>query len=54
MELINKVSEGATGKKTEFIMTGTMQNIDYTEKEKKKSTVPQEFNLTKPKPKQLP
>ena len=52
--MIAKVSEGATGKKQEFIMTGTMQNIDYAEKDKKKTTVPQAFNLTKPKPKALP
>lgn len=40
-ELINKVSEAATGKKTELGMTVSMSNIEENEKEKKKATVPQ-------------
>ena len=34
-------------------MTDTMQSIEETGRQKKKITVPEEFNLTKPKPKQL-
>ena len=52
-ELIGKVSENATGKRLEGTLTGTQQNLEG-EKEKKKVTVPQEFNLTKPKPKLMP
>lgn len=36
------------------MLTETMQSIEEVGKEKRKTTVPQEFNLTKPKPKQLP
>lgn len=38
---MSKVAEAATGKKTELGMTGTMQNIEDNEKDKKKTTVPQ-------------
>lgn len=54
-ELMAKISEAATGKKTELGLTGTMNNIEEMENNNKKTTtVPKEFNLTKPKPKQLP
>ena len=38
LELISKVSEAATGKKSDFILSGTMQNIE--DGDKKKTTVP--------------
>jgi hypothetical protein len=52
-ELIGKVNENATGKKFEGGMTGSQQNIEDM-KDRKRATVVQEFNLTKPKPKMMP
>lgn len=52
-ELIGKVAENATGKKFEGSMANTQQNIEEA-KDKKRGTVVQEFNLTKPKPKLMP
>ena len=52
-ELIGKVNENATGKKFEGSMCNTIQNIEDV-KDKKKNTVVQEFNLTKPRPKMMP
>ena len=52
-ELIAKISQNATGKKFEGSLGSTQQNIEEV-KDKKKTTVVQEFNLTKPKPKQIP
>ena len=52
--MIGKVSEGATGKRFEGgNTTGSQQNIEDV-KDKKKMTVVQEFNLTKPRPKMMP
>lgn len=52
-ELINKVAENATGKRPEGSMANTQQNIEDN-KDRKRGTVVQEFNLTKPKPKLIP
>ena len=51
--MIAKVAENATGKKFEGGTTNSQHNIDDL-KDKKKATMIQEFNLTKPKPKMMP
>jgi hypothetical protein len=51
---VAKVGENATGKRFEGgSMGNTQQNIEDV-KDKKKNTVVQEFNLTKPRPKLMP
>ncbi len=48
---MGKVAEAATGKRQEGSLENTQQVI---EGDRKKVTVPVEFNLTKPRPKLIP